>query len=377
MTLRAIMSTHKQINILYIFQGADFAGAESYALNLIKKISCYKDMKCFAASCYKGPLLDYLEQENVVTFTLYGKNNMKSILAVINYVRIAKIDIIHCLDIKSTIVGGIAALFLKNIKTVSTVHGLPEPYKSFGKQLIFTISLAIYFGLLRFFFDAKICVSNDLKKRLIIFIGANRAEVIHNGIELDPIEKIPTECLQESKISIGTVGRLDEVKGHDYLLSAAQMILSERDDIVFFIIGTGPLEKHLKETVSNLGLAEKILFLGFRPDAKFLIAGLDIFVLPSLHEGIPYVLLEAMASRKPVVCTNVGGVPEIVTHNDDGILVPPKDPNGLYNAIKSLLSRKDYIKYLGDNAYHKIEQFFSSTLMAEKTYSLYVKLLTS
>jgi L-malate glycosyltransferase len=370
------MESIQQNNVLYICQGAGFAGAESYALNLIKKMSCYEDKKCFVASCYKGPLMDYLEHLHIETISLYGKNNLKSILAVIKFARSARIDIIHCIDIKSTIVGGIASLFLKNIKTVTTVHGLPEPYKSYGKQLIYSISLVIYYGLLRFIFDSKICVSNDLKKRVKNLIGAKRAEVIHNGIDLDSDDDCPMDRVQETTLTIGMVGRLDEVKGHSYLLSAAQMILRERDDIEFYIIGSGPLEETLKMTAANLGLARRVHFLGFRPDAKRLIAGLDIFVLPSLHEGIPYVLLEAMSYRKTVVCTNVGGVPEIVTHEKDGILVRPKDPQGLYKAIKDLLERKDYMIFLGNNARDKINQNFSSTLMAEKTHSLYDKLLT-
>jgi glycosyltransferase involved in cell wall biosynthesis len=361
----------KNIRVLYLCQGAGFAGAESYALNLINKISVYKDIKCYAASCYKGPLFDYLDQEHIDTFTLFGKSNFRSIRAVINYSKSAKIDIIHCIDMKSTIVGGIASIFLKGIKTVTTVHGLPEPYNNFGKNIIHIISLAIYYGLLRFLFDAKICVSNDLKERVKNIIGAKCVEVIHNGIELTPVEKMPSK----STFTIGTVGRLDEVKGHDYLISAAHKLISEREDIEFQIIGFGPLEKRLKETVANLGLTHKIHFLGFRTDAKKLIAGLDIFVLSSLHEGIPYVLLEAMASQKPVVCTNVGGIPEVVTHQQDGILVQPKDPNGLCHAIKELLSKRDYMEFVGINARQKIDKQFSSELMAEKTHSLYVKLL--
>jgi L-malate glycosyltransferase len=135
------------------------------------------------------------------------------------------------------------------------------------------------------------------------------------------------------------------------------------------------LEITLKEKITNLGLKHKIHILGFRPDAKLLIAGLDIFVLPSLHEGIPYVLLEAMAAHKPVVCSNVGGVPEVVEHQHDGILVQPKDPYGLCQAIKELLAKRDHREFLGKNARTKVEQYFSSDLMAEKTLSLYEKLL--
>ncbi len=369
------MTNQKQIKVLYLLQGAGFAGAESYALSLIGELSKYKDVKCFAATCYSGPLVNYLVRKNVETFLLHGKNNLKSIISVIVFVKKAKIDIIHCVDIKSSLVGGIASLFLRGIKTITTVHGLPEFYPKIFRQIVYSISLVIYYGLLRYIFDAKICVSNDLRTRITHIIGTKCTVVIHNGIDIAPLKASSESSTTKATFTIGTVGRLEKVKGHNDLISAAQMILSERDDIVFDIIGDGPLEESLKKTVYNLGLSNKIRFLGFRPDARKLIDKFDIFVLPSLHEGIPYVLLEAMAAGKPVVCTCVGGVPEVVTHNLDGILVSPKDPIGLCNALKDLLAKRDFMEMLGKNARDTIQKRFSSTLMSERTYSLYLDLM--
>ncbi len=299
-----------------------------------------------------------------------------SIMTVIRFAKKANIDIIHCVDIKSSLIGGIASYFLKKTRIITTMHGLPEFYNKPIKQIMYTASLIAYCVLLRYSFDAKICVSNDLMERVKHIIGLKRTVVIHNGIDLSPIDVSSPITLQGSPINIGTVGRVEKVKGHEYFISAAQMILSERDDIAFHIIGAGPLEKSLKETVENLGLASKIHFHGFRPDARSLMNGLDIFVMSSLHEGIPYVLLEAMAAGKPVVCTCVGGVPEVVTHNLDGILVPPKDPTGLCNAIGELLAKRDFMEILGKNAHDTVETKFSSALMSERTYNLYLGLMT-
>jgi len=369
------MASSSQIKILYILQGVGIAGAESYALNLIEKMSASGRVKCFVASCYPGPLLERFNREHLEVMTLNGKDNLKSICAVIRFARLTKINIIHCIDLKSTIVGGIASLFLKDVKTVTTVHGLPERYKGLVKQITHSVSLMIYYILLRMNFDAKICVSNDLRERVKYVIGRKRTFVIHNGIDLVPIDATSPSTLQSFPINIGTVGRVEKVKGHEYFISAAQMILGERKNIAFHIIGAGPLEKSLKETVENLGLAGKVHFHGFRPDARSLMNGLDIFVMSSLHEGIPYVLLEAMAAGKPVVCTAVGGVPEVVTHNVDGILVPPKDPIGLCNAVRELLAKRELMEMLGKNARDTIEKRFSSTLMSERTYNVYLDLM--
>jgi L-malate glycosyltransferase len=370
------MNNIRSKNVLFLCEGSAFAGAESYLLNLIKKIVSHKDVRCFVATFYRGPLIEHLQYEPVNLIELYRRNNLKSICHIVKLVNSENIDIIHCIDLKSTIIGGIASLFIKKAKTVTTIHGLPEHYKNPTQQLKYIVSLIIYFLLIRFLFDGNICVSNDLRDRIESFIGTKKTKVIHNGIE-PSLEKNSSRMTSIAKhiFTIGTVGRLDTVKGHVYLLEAAQKLLAERDDVIFQIIGTGPLGDSLKEIALNLGIADKVQFLGFRADAKSLIAKMDIFVLPSLHEGIPYVLLEAMASSKPVICTGVGGVNEVVTDSQDGILVSPKDPQGLYKAFEELLSNGNYRSSLGENARRKIQKDFSSDLMAINTHLFYEKLL--
>ena len=268
-------------NILYLCEGSGFAGAESYALNLIKEIVSHKDVRCFVATFYNGPLIQHLQRMPVKLIDLYGRNNVKSIFHIVKLVKSKNINIIHCIDLKSTIIGGIASLFIRGVKTVATIHGLPEHYKTFFEQFKYIVSLIIYFLLLRFLFDGKICVSNDLKKRIEKTTGTRKIKVIHNGVELSTEDYIcHSASAQKSIFTIGTVGRLDTVKGHEYLLQAAQKLLADRDDVVFQIIGTVPLEDHLKERAINLGVADKVHFMGFRTDVKSLIAKMDIFILP-------------------------------------------------------------------------------------------------
>lgn len=362
------------IKVLYLFQGAGFAGAESYALNLIKKMAVRSDVNSQMATCYDGPLKTNLERESCKVICLHGRNNLRSIRDVIKIVRSEHIDLVHCIDLKATIVGGIASLFFRGrVKTVSTIHGLPEPYADALKQIKYMVALAVYFVLLRYVLDGRICVSNDLKKRIETVIGTRKTTVIHNGIE----PGTDTPCRPSSIFTIGTVGRLETVKGHCYFLEAARMILAERDDVVFEIIGSGPLLDSLKTTARTLGISERVNFRGFRPDARSLIAAMDIFVLPSLHEGIPYVLLEAMSFSKPVVCSAVGGVGEIVTHNLDGILVSPRDPSELYLSLRTLLLNRGVMESLGKNACNRIKNSFSSSVMAENTYAFYRLVLDS
>jgi glycosyltransferase involved in cell wall biosynthesis len=282
------------------------------------------------------------------------------------------IKILHFIDLKSTIVGGITSFFLKNIKTVATVHGLPEKYHSLFLNTKYNISLIIYFLLLRHFVDSVICVSRDLEWRLQEIIGAKKLTVIHNGINFQTKDDtVMSPIFQKANQVIGTVGRLSEVKGHRFFIEAAKRILKYRNDVIFYIIGSGPLETSLREQAAAEGLDDKIYFLGFRKDATALIKEMTVFVLPSLHEGIPYVLLEAMSASKSVVCTEVGGIKEVIDDKIHGLLVPSRNVKALSRAILSLLNNSEYRTQLGRNARKRVEAQFSSELMAKKTQALY------
>ena len=209
-------------------------------------------------------------------------------------------------------------------------------------------------------------------------MAQKKSKVIRNGIELDQRNFFNEHGhFPDNKFVIGTVGRLDKVKGHEYFLEAAAKVIKERDDIIFPIVGTGPLEILLKNKAKQLGIADHVYFLGFRSDAKCLIAAMDIFVLPSLHEGIPYVLLEAMARSKPVICSDVGGIKEVVRNGSDGILVPPKNSTAISQAIIEAMGRKNYLGNMGQRARKKVVEYFSSEIMAKNTSDFYLDVCNS
>jgi glycosyltransferase involved in cell wall biosynthesis len=126
-------------------------------------------------------------------------------------------------------------------------------------------------------------------------------------------------------------------KGHIYLLEAARQILDVVKDLKFLIIGDGPLRKALEEKSEELGIQKDVIFMGQRKDIPELLTAMDIFVLPSIKEGLPVALLEAMAAKRPVVATRVGAIPRVIESKDIGILVEPKDISGLRDALASLI----------------------------------------
>lgn len=370
-----------KINVLYLCEGAKLAGAERYAATLIKGLTQYDDINIVCGLFYegfyfyKGLLRDELERCRVRVINLHGHNNLKSIQSIRRIVRDDKIGIIHFTDLKSTVVGGIASIFLRGVKTVATLHGRPERERSLSLRIKNNISLVICFFLLRFIIDRVICVSGDLGATLKKLLGS-KVRIIHNGLEIDNQEPQNTKPSSNPRpYIVGTVGRLEKVKGLTFLLKSARGILDLKKDILLYIVGAGPLEKELKDEAKLLGISDKVRFLGFRPDGKSIIACMDIFVLSSLHEGIPYVLLEAMSLSKPVVCTEVGGIKEVIENQVDGLLVPPENPQALSHGILELLGDPGYAAELGRNARRKIETCFSSVAMAEKTKALYSQLL--
>jgi L-malate glycosyltransferase len=359
-------------NILYIGEGSSFAGAESYMLNLVRGILAFDRSSVACALFYNGLLKDKLCEEGIRVFQLFGKDNFKSVRFLIHYIRKNHIQLVHLIDLKSTIVWGFAALFVRDVRAVSTVHGIPESYDSLYMRIKYGVSLALYYLVLRFFVDRIICVSADLAHRLRKKIGKRKVHVIHNGLDLKfSADAFDVQTLPKNKFIIGTVGRLDNVKGHSFFLESAARILGARNDAVFYIIGEGPLDNVLKEQAKSLGVADNVHFLGFREDVRALTTCMDVFVLPSLHEGIPYALLEAMSLSKPIVCTEVGGLKEVIENRVDGLLVPPKEPQALSQAVMALLDNPGYAAELGKRARRRIESEFSLDRMAMETCSIY------
>lgn len=146
-------------------------------------------------------------------------------------------------------------------------------------------------------------------------------------------------------------------KGHAHLVRAAQMVRRRVPEARFVLVGAGPLELEVRRRVAALGLEEAVVFAGSRDDAPRIAAASDVFLLASEHEGLPMALLEAMAMGRPAVATRVGGVPEVVRHGTDGLVVPPADPAALADAVTCLLLDPELRRSMGEAARGRAGQF--------------------
>jgi L-malate glycosyltransferase len=193
--------------------------------------------------------------------------------------------------------------------------------------------------------DARLTVSEAVRTSLPTRIH-RRAQAVLQGIDVDEVQAqrahragVRAELgLAPDALVVGTVANLRPAKAYPHLLAAAVEVVERLPDVRFVTVGHGPLEAEIHALHARLGLGDRLLLLGHRPDAVRLMAACDVFALASLHEGLPVALMEALALGLPVVATEVGGIPELVEHDREGLLVTPGRPRELASALVMLLT---------------------------------------
>ena len=210
----------------------------------------------------------------------------------------------------------------------------------------------------------------------------NKFTVIHSGVDLSRFSNIRADLHDAKKrlgvpketFIVGTVGRLTRIKGHKYLIEAARKILLTRPDMTFIFLGDGELMNDLKAQAASLGIYDKVKFLGWRDDVAEVMSTFDLFVLPSLNEGMGKVLVEAMAMGKPIIASNVGGVSDLVKNEENGLLVPPEDADAIARSISILHSDPMKRKEMGEKG-KAIAGEYGADSMVRKIDRLYRELV--
>jgi glycosyltransferase involved in cell wall biosynthesis len=233
-------------------------------------------------------------------------------------------------------------------------------------------------GLLRLY-RRIIAVSEEVKSRYARELGvpAHKLTVVRNAIRVTPAGRQGDPALRAMLVRgrpnyvVLTPARLHPQKGHAYLLAAAAHLPAA----TFVLAGDGPLRPALEAQAQALGVADRCVFLGHRADVADLLAVSDVLVLPSLYEGLPVSVLEAMAAERPVVATAIGGTDEAITSERTGLLVPPRDPAALAAAIHRLQADPDLARRLASAGRERVEREFSSDVMALQVMGIYDEVL--
>ena len=232
--------------------------------------------------------------------------------------------------------------------------------------------------------DCLIALTEGERNDYIAFsvCDADMISTIHSGVEIDRYttakvnieDKKKSLGLSPKGLVVGTVGWLLPIKGPMYLLNAMAQVWQSHPEITLIFVGKGDLEDELRTEALRMGVPERVTFLGWRDDIPEIMQVLDILVLPSLNEGMGRVLVEAMAAGKPVVASNVGGIPDLVIQGENGLLVPAADAKALARGIESLLANPKKRKEMGEKG-KKMAIKYGSDSMVQKIDQLYLELL--
>ncbi|MFQ5904574.1 MAG: glycosyltransferase, partial [Candidatus Binatia bacterium] len=344
-----------------------------------------RDLELSAILFNEGRLLDELRCLGVQTHVIpESQHHSLSLLKQLaDYFRFNEVDIVHTHKYKDNVLGGLAS-FMRNVPfRIRTIHGLPELYDGL-RAFKYGVYHMVDTRVNRWLVDHILTVSFELRNQLINYFGSEKVTCVHNAISVSKMRtnRSLVELRKELKIGeleflIGTVCRLTPVKGLAVLLKAAQTICSQRPGVKFIIVGDGPSRDFLHGLASGYDLGNDVLFLGHRSDAHAILELMDIFVLPSLSEGIPVALLEALALARPVVATRVGGIPEVVEHGASGLLVTPGKEDELAQSCIDLMDNYAWAKSLGASGRKRVTKHFSPAVMADQVAKVYRALVFS
>lgn len=331
--------TKPPITVTHIISGDLWAGAEVQVYNLCKALNKSSNVAATAVVFNPGILHDRLLELGLpVTLADESSTGPLHIARIIaNHCRSQGTNIVHTHGFKENVLGILGKELARIPYSVRTVHGNPETVFSVRKPHKWAISqLDIWLGRLRQ--QATIAVSTQLETSLKkVFPGKVRK--IYNFIDLEEIQETrsPRQPAIPRQLTLGLVGRLVPVKRADIFIRTIHLLNIQGYTCKGVIIGSGFLEKDLKQLVKNLGISELINFRGFITPAVREISKLDALIMPSDHEGLPMTVIEAAALGVPVIAHNVGGIPEVIQGWQYGYAVDDHSPEGYSQAIISAL----------------------------------------
>lgn len=366
--------------VLHLCSSLGFFGAENVIIELSKNMKYfgYDPIIGIFNNLYNSHLELALEAKKngikVKIFPCKRKLDFFTVKKIKSFIHKNNVSILNTHGYKSNFYG----LFGSTKKTVkvATNHNW---IKSNIKAVIYCKLDSVFIK----FFEKIIAVSDPIKQDMLKKgILEDKIAVVYNGIDAEKFQKTfdKKKLKAELKIPVnskvlGTVGALINEKGHLYFIEAANKILKIYPEIKFLIVGDGCCRKKLEKKVDNLHIRKNIIFAGLRTDMPEIYSVMDVFVLPSLIEGMPMVLLEAMASVKPVIATNVGSVSKVVLDNNTGILVNPGDVESLSNAMLFMINNDEAAKEFAKNGLKKIQNDFLSEHMCKRYVEIYNCLL--
>ena len=363
------------MSLFQIDAGKEWRGGQRQSLFLAKELK-RRGLPFFFIVQPESPLHQKACEAElpVLPFKMRNEFDLPAILRLAWAMKRKKCLLVHFHDAHSAAVGSVAASLAK------------VPFRIITRRVDFPLKKN-YFSRRKYMknIDVIIAISEGVKKVLVEGgVDPENVEVISSGIDFSSFEEDSSALTSKDYLHrefsfavddylVGIVAHLADHKGHQYLIQATKILKQQAPKIKTIIVGEGPLSMELDRQAKELDVEDIIFFLGFRKDIPKILSSLDLFVLSSHLEGMGSSILDAMASRLPVVATKVGGIPEVVINGETGLLVPPRNPSALARAILMLYSDKTLASRLGQKGYELVHRKFSAEAMADKVVRLYEK----
>lgn len=364
--------------VLHVINSPEEGGGARHLHPLVTRMGRER-FEPVVATTGHGPLVQRLQRSGVPVVDvnmMRGRLDPRPVLGLRRLLARGSFDLVHLHGTRAGFFGTLAlSLLARRPRVVYTVHGL-----SCSRKASATVK-GLFARVERFIAHRAhrvISVSEHDRQAGVEagLLPPDRSSTIPNGIAVGPagqVSRAPRRVGDAAEVLV--VGRLVPQKGIPVFLEAARTVLERQPRTRFTLAGDGPLRGELEEQAERLGIADQVRFLGTVTDTPELLGHCDLFVLPSLWEGMPLSLLEAMAAGRPAVATSVSGSAELILDEETGLLVPPGNPDALAAAVLRLLSDPQSAATMGDRARDRVRREFSLERMLESTHALYCNLL--
>jgi Glycosyltransferase len=367
------------MRILYGITKSNFGGAQRYVFDLAlesKKLGHDVAVLCGG----EGSLVEKLRSASirVISIPYLDRNisildDIRALFFIYKTLKQEDFDIFHINSAKMGGLGALAGCLTRVKKIIFTAHGWAwnENRSELSRLIIKSFSwLTIILS------HQTIAVSNKIKDETLLWpFSKNKIVVIENGIKNFALfsreEARKHFGIREDEFVVGTISELHHVKGLDYLITAWSEFKKTMEGKLL-IIGAGEEEESLKVLVNKLGVSESVKFAGFVDDARSFLKVFDVFTLTSRSEGLPYALLEAGFAGLPIIASEIGGIPEVIDNNQDGLLIKVGDTNQIQKNLEELMNNPERRTALGKSIQEKVQKNFSLDKMVHATLKLYV-----
>jgi glycosyltransferase involved in cell wall biosynthesis len=381
------------MNIAFMITPTAFGGAEKVGLTLLKHIDSqryhFRIIALVRPWEKRNPFVEAVHEAgwpiHTIAVARQPRDQGRDYFRVLRCFRQCRallkkhpVDLVHTNGYFANLIGIPASMSL-GLASVSTCHGFIDGdlklkmYNWLDKKILHKANRII-------------AVSDSICETLLAEgIRKEKIKVVSNAVQIQDHRETRLNRnivrskyrIEDHEVVVGYCGRLSKEKGLIYLIEAAQVLLKQGIPIKLLIIGSGPERSLLEKAASQSGITGNCIFTGFQTNSESLLPAMDIFVLPSMTEGTPMALLEAMAQGLPVVASNVGGIPKIIENQFNGLLIEAGDCRAIADAIDNILQKEDLRVKFGRNAIETIYARYGLEYWCQKMSSIYLQTVNS